>query len=101
MAIVGLIVCVQLHGGAGRGRGRAATEADSLTPGSEFSHPLKERPDCVRVLSDKHLILTHKHTRTKTRTHACAAHMYALESTEREEMGRHISLKYLLAPETV
>lgn len=57
MAIVdGLIVCVQLHGGPGRGRGRAGREADSLTPGSEFSHPLKERPDCVRVLSDKHLI---------------------------------------------
>lgn len=63
MAIVdGLIVCVQLHGGAGRGRGRAGREADSLTPGSEFSHPLKERPDCVRGLSDKHLIPAQTHS---------------------------------------
>lgn len=45
----------------GRGRGRAGREADSLTPGSEFSHPLKERPDCVRGLSDKHLIPAQTH----------------------------------------
>lgn len=74
MAIVdGLIVCVQLHGGAGRGRGRAGREADSLTPGSEFSHPLKERPDCVRVLSDKHLIPTQTRTHTHTNTHTFAS----------------------------
>lgn len=95
MAIVdGLIVCVQLHGGAGRGRGRAGREADSLTPGSEFSHPLKERLDCVRVLSDKHLIPTQTHTRTHahvhTRSHAFAGQMYALESTERDWMCFYI-----------
>lgn len=37
-------------GEAGGERERGQREADSLTPGSEFSHPLKERPDCVRVL---------------------------------------------------
>lgn len=104
MAIVdGLIVCVQLHGGAGRGRGRAGREADSLTPGSEFSHPLKERPDCVRVLSDKHLIPTQTHTRTHTYTHAHTRlpGRCMLWNLQKGSECVFISLKYLLDPKTV
>ena len=65
MAIVdGLIVCVQLHGAPSgvkeEERAGMRSGADSLTPVSKFSHPLKERLDCVglfpRATGTQHLI---------------------------------------------
>lgn len=83
-------------------RGRLTDARLGILPSTERETRLCPGP--FRQAPDPHTN-THTHTQSHARTHACAAQMYALESTEREETGRYprvfISLKYLLAPETV